>query len=227
MPRVATMPRVAAMLLALVGLTGAAAAAPTWPDDGPSRLAALALVETLNADLLAHDSATLTLERWCAAHGLASPPTVTATRVAEAETPADDAVRRLLGADAAEPVRHRHVRLSCGGHVLSEADNYYRPARLTPKMNRLLETTDTAFGRVVGALHFQRRTLSAELLWHPLPDGWERQAALPSAVPGGLAVPAEILRHRAVLVLPDGTPFSALVERYTGEVLAFPEPPPR
>ncbi|MGI4765434.1 MAG: hypothetical protein ACRYGP_10310 [Janthinobacterium lividum] len=220
------MPRIAGALLALAGLTVAASAAPSWPDDATSRLEALALVETLDADLLGHDSATLTLERWCAAHRLASPPTVTAARVSEAETPADDAVRRDLGVDAAMPVRHRHVRLSCGGHVLSEADNYYVPARLTPEMNRLLDATDTAFGRVVGPLKFQRRTLSAELLWHPLPEGWEATAALPPAAPGDLAIPAEVLRHRAILVLPDGTPFSALVETYTGEVLAFSKPPP-
>ena len=214
--------------LAILTLTGAAPAAPTaWPDDATSRLEALALIETLNADLLGHDSATLTLERWCATHGLASPPTVTATRVPEAETPADEAVRRQLGAQAAEPVRHRHVRLSCGNHVVSEADNFYLPARLTTEMNQALDTTDTAFGRAVGALRFQRRTLSAELLWHPLPPGWEQGDGFPAAGSGGLAVPADVLRHRAVLVLPDGTPFSALVETYTGEVLDFPKPPPR
>lgn len=215
----------------LLGLTAAAAQPAyqpaSWPDDATSRLEALALLETLNADLLGHASATLTLERWCGSHGLASPPTVTAARVPEAEVPADEAVRARLGVDAAEPVRHRHVRLSCGGHVVSEADNYYLPARLTPEMNRALDATDTAFGRAVAALHFLRRTEAAELLWRPLPEGWEGAEALPPPSPGGLAVPREVLRHRAVLVLPDGTPFSALVETYTGEVLAFPKPPPR
>lgn len=222
-PAVARFAGAAFVLLAAAGT----AAAAVWPDDGTSRLEALALIETLNADLLGHDSATLTLERWCGAHGLASPPTVTAARVPEAETPADDAVRRQLGADAAETVRHRHVRLSCGGHVLSEADNFYLPALLTPEMNRVLDGTDTAFGRAVAALRFVRRTLSAELLWHPLPEGWDRGAALPPARPGGLDVPADVLRHRAILMLPDGRPFSALVETYTGEVLAFPMPPLR
>jgi hypothetical protein len=33
-----------------------------------------------------------------------------------------------------------------------------------------------------------------------------------------------VLEHRAVLTLADGTPFSAVVETYTGEVLAFPQP---
>lgn len=201
------------------------ARAASWPDDAVSRLEALALIETLNADLLSHDSATLTLDRWCSAHRLAEPAVITARRVPEAETPADGEVRATLGVDAAEPVRHRHVRLACGSHVLSEADNWYLPARLTPEMNRVLDTTDTAFGRAVGALKFARRTLSSELLWDPLPRGWEMGTAASPAGPGPLGVPDRLLRHRAVLVLPDGTPFSALVETYTGAILDFPAPP--
>ena len=227
-----------ALLATLVaaGIARAEAAGPTtpivsapipWPDDAVSRLEALALVETLNADLLSHDSATLTLDRWCGAHAMAMPARVTATRVREAETPADDAVRRSLGVAADEPVRHRHVRLACGTHVLSEADNWYVPARLTPEMNRVLDSSDVAFGRAVASLGFQRRTLSVERLWNPLPAGWAAASALPAARPGPLAVPAEVLRHRAVLVLPDGRPFSALVETYGGEILAFPQAPPR
>ncbi len=202
--------------------------APTpWPDDAVSRLEALALVETLNADLLSHDSATLTLDRWCGAHAMAVPARVTATRVRAAETPADEAVRRSLGVEADEPVRHRHVRLACGTHVLSEADNWYVPARLTPEMNRVLDSSDVAFGRAVASLGFQRRTLSVERLWDPLPAGWAAASALPAPRPGPLPIPSEVLRHRAVLVLPDGRPFSALVETYGGEILAFPQAPPR
>ncbi len=58
--------------------------------------------------------------------------------------------RLRLGDD--EPVKYRRVALACGDHILSEADNWYVPARLTPEMNRLLETTDTPFGRVVQSL---------------------------------------------------------------------------
>ena len=185
----------------LLGAAATGAAASPWPDDSTSRLEALALIETLNADLLSHDSATLTLERWCAAHRLAEPATVTAARLRDAEGPADEEVRRTLGAGPDDVVRHRHVRLSCGGLVLSEADNFYLPARLTPEMNRALDETDVAFGRAVAALGFRRHTLSAELLWRPLPDGWEAGAALPPPDPGGLPVPPAVLRHRAVLTL--------------------------
>ncbi len=37
-------------------------------------------------------------------------------------------------------------------------------------------------------------------------------------------MPDEVLEHRAVLSLPNGTPFSEVVETYTGNVLAFPAP---
>jgi chorismate-pyruvate lyase len=203
----------------------AAANANAWPDTPATRVEALALLETLNADLLSNDSATLTLDRWCGAHRMATPAKIVAERVHGNDKEATDEVRQLLGVTAADPVRYRHVRLHCGQHVLSEADNWYVPARLTPDMNKVLDTTDTAFGRAVQELHFRRRTLSAQLLWSPLPPGWEMASALPAAGKGPLQVPAETIQHRAVLSLPDGTPFSLVVETYTKEVLGFPEPP--
>ncbi|MBB3773510.1 hypothetical protein FHS55_004147 [Angulomicrobium tetraedrale] len=195
-----------------------------WPDSIAARLAALALIETLNADLLANASATLTLDRWCGAHSLAAPPTIVADRVTGADKPADGEIRARLKVGAEEPVRYRRVRLRCGAHVLSEADNWYVPARLTAEMNQQLETTDTSLGRVVRPLDFRRTTLQATLLWRPLPEGWETGAPLPPAGADPLAIPDFVLEHRAVLTLPDGTPFSALTESYTRAVLAFPPP---
>ena len=49
-------------------------------------------------------------------------------------------------------------------------------------------------------------------------------APLPPPGPGAMDFPDFLLEHRAVLTLPDGTPFSALVESYTRQVLAFPPP---
>jgi hypothetical protein len=198
--------------------------APPWQESFTSRLEALALLQTLNAELLSHPSATLTLDRWCAAHRLASPARIVADRAADAEQAPTDEQRQLLGINATEPVRYRRVRLICGDHVLSEADNWYVPARLTPEMNRLLDTTDIAFGRAVQTLNFRRRTLSAKLLWPPLPQDWEMGALLPERRGATLTIPHAVLQHRAVLSLPNGTPFSEVVETYTREVLAFPEP---
>ncbi|HEY0481958.1 MAG TPA: hypothetical protein VGD37_30780 [Kofleriaceae bacterium] len=204
--------------------------APPWPNDFTARLEALALLQTLNAELLSHDSATITLDRWCDAHHLASPAVaakVVAVRDPATTKPVTAEQRRVLGVGPTEPVRYRHVKLTCGTHVLSEADNWYVPSRLTPEMNRQLDTSDVAFGRAVLALHFQRHTVAARLLWSPLPDGWEvAGGALPDPGAKTLPVPHAVLEHRAVLMLPDGTVISQVVETYTAEVLGFPPPRP-
>lgn len=215
---------VVASLMVLRASADDAPRSPAWPDTALARTEALALLQTLNADLLSHDSATLTLERWCAAHGMASPAKVTAEPMqgASRDLPAD--LRAELGIGADEPVAYRRVALRCGGRTLSEAENWYVPARLTAAMNHTLETTDAPFGKVVQPLHFRRRTLSAELLWSPLPTGWERAGSLPADRPGKLAMPHRLLQHRALLVDGDGHPFSALIETYTEQVLAFDPP---
>ncbi|SIQ78016.1 hypothetical protein SAMN05880590_107145 [Rhizobium sp. RU35A] len=199
----------------------ASAAAPVWPDTPVMRLEALALLQTLNAELLSHDSATLTLDRWCAAHHLADGEKIVAERIKGEDKPASEEVRHLLNVSGDTPLAYRHVRLKCGSVVLSEADNWYIPALLTPEMNRTLETTDTAFGRVVQPLHFQRHTVSADLLWQPLPAGWETGAAAQAATSGGLDMPDYLLRHHAYLATPSGTPFSVVVETYTKSILGF------
>lgn len=197
------------------------AAAAAWPDTPLARTQALALVQTLNADLLSHDSATLTLERWCDTHRLASPARVVAKRVHGADKPMPPDLRSRLAVGADEPVKYRRVLLACGTHVLSEADNWYLPNRLTAAMNRQLDHSDVPFGKVVQPLHFRRKTLSADLLWSPLPAGWERHRTQLRSAPGALAIPHFLLQHRALLFDGDGRPFSALVETYTDQVLAF------
>jgi chorismate-pyruvate lyase len=209
----------AATSLAVMAAT--AQAREPWTDDVTSRTQALALLQSLNADLLSHPSATLTLERWCGAHALAPEVKIVARRVKGQDKPLPDDERAALGIGPDEPVRYRRVQLACGEHVLSEADNWYVPARLTPEMNQILDSTDQPFGKVVQALHFRRQTISADLLWSPLPAGWEMDAPLPAPHKGVLAIPHEVLRHRAVLYTEANQPFSLVVETYTSEVLAF------
>lgn len=217
-----------AWMLGLVGLTAAGVAAarepvPAWPDTVLARTQALALLETFNADLLSHPSATLILEQWCADHRLAVAPKIVAVRD-NTNKPLPDDGRALLGIDAGEPVMYRRVKLTCGDVVLSEADNWYVPSLLTPAMNHTLETTDEPFGKVVKPLDFRRQTQSAQLLWAPLPAGWEMQPHAQRRTSASLAIPAEVLRHRAVLYSADHRAFSLVVETYTRGLFAFPAP---
>jgi len=203
----------------------AGAQAVNWPDTLLGRVEALAVMQTLNAGLLGSRSATSTLERWCADHAMAAEPKIVAQLVRDIEKPVSAEQRRRLQVGDRETVKYRRVRLSCGVHVLSEADNWYVPSRLTPEMNRLLETTDTPFGRAVQGLSPSRQTFRVEMLWSPLPDRWETRDLSAIPVTGGtLAVPPRLFEHQALLYTADRTPFSEVNETYSSAVLAFPPP---
>jgi chorismate-pyruvate lyase len=188
------MPRHLALAAALAAGVSLSAQAP---------IEKFAEIQALSAQLLSSRSATATLESWCRDHRLADDPRVVAYLVAGAsKTPSGEQLRHLDVASGRE-VKYRHVRLACGTHVLSDADNWYVPARLTAEMNRLLETTDTPFGRAVAPLEPFRKTLSVRILWSdtttPIPD--------------------VVFEHRAVLYTRDKTPFSEVVERYRRDLV--------
>lgn len=112
--------------------------------------------------------------------------------------------RRLLGITAAEPLGFRHVRLACGTTVLSEAYNWYVPARLTAEMNATLESTHTPFGKVAAALGFSRTPLASH------------------RGPAAGCPPDTVLANRGLLRLPDGRGLALVLECYTRANLASP-----
>jgi len=210
-------------LSTLLAGTMALAVTPSATEEADSpftRLEALALIETLNAELLASKSATTTLETWCSDHHMAEAPKIVAKRAAEVEKPASAETRRRLSVSETERVKYRRVQLVCGAHVLSEADNWYVPGRLTEEMNRLLEETETPFGKVVAALHPFRRNFETKLLWSPLLSGWEVGARAGEDAPAPPA-PHALIEHRALLYGEDQRPFSEVDETYTSGVLEF------
>jgi hypothetical protein len=211
-----------AFVLPIVFALAPGAGRADWPDGYVARLAALARLESLNAELLSHDSATAVLQRFCDTHGAPPGLKIRAHLEPGPAKPADAGVRRDLQAGPDTPLRYRRVALACGDVVLSRADNWYRPDRLSEEMNRRLETTDTPFGVVVAPLNFHRRTLSARLLVEPLPPGWEAQPPQANAAP--LILPPQVLEHRAVLTTSDGAPFSLVVETYAEVLIATPAP---
>jgi len=108
--------------------------------------------------------------------------------------------------------------------VLSKAENWHVPARLSAEINRLLDTTDTSFGKAVQPLEPYRRTFAVKLLWSPLPEGWDRGAPMPRSGTGVLTIPDGLFEHRALLSTLEHKPFAEVVEVYQGQLLAF-EPP--
>jgi chorismate-pyruvate lyase len=210
---------------AFVGSREAAPSVPEWLDTPLARVEALALIETLNAELLTSSSATQVLERWCREHALAEPALIEAHRIESAQQAPSSTVRQDLQLRDGEAVRYRRVELSCGARVLSVAENWYVPDRLTDAMNRELEQTQTPFGKVVQPLHPHRETLAARMLWSPLPAGWEtRPAAVRGSPADRMHLPAALFEHRAVLYASEHRAIAEVDEVYQRDLLAFPEP---
>ena len=161
------------------------------------RAAPVAQLAAFEAQLEANPSATAVLQSWCDAH--ARPGTrIVARQVQPAPVPPPANVRQTLKIKPGEAVRYRRVQLMCGDRVLSNADNWYLPGKLTDAMNDALDHSQTPFGRAVAALHFSRRNL--ETVYLP---------------PGGQSV----LRHSALLTTDKGEKFSFVVETYTRQIL--------
>jgi hypothetical protein len=150
----------------------------------------------LKQDLANGPSATEVLSHWCGDLHFANPPQIHAEQVPEHHALHARALG-LLKVPAHESIGYRRVRLTCGGHVLSIADNWYVPSRLTPAMNQTLNTTDTPFGTVVKPLNFHRVTLSAQ----PMRED------------------RTVFQVRALLLTPDGRPISLVVENYQQDLL--------
>lgn len=149
--------------------------------------------DALDAELWAAASATAVLQRRCTV-----PVRADVNRSAQRPAPAD--VRARLGAGEGVPVAYRLVRLMCGALVYSRAENWYRPDRLTARMNKELLASDAPFGAVIRPLAPHRLTLSRER---------------PEA--GGV-----ILRYRALVLAGDGTPLAEVVESYLSEAAGAP-----
>lgn len=167
----------------------------------------MAQIQTLNAHLLSHDSATAVLQALCDRRDPRA-PRIRARKASVLDTVRDfETIRRELGVPADAALIHRRVDLMCGDVVLCRADNWYLPKRLTEQMNAELLAGETPFGVVVRALAFRRQTLSSNMLFDAL------------AFDQDCRPPEDLLQHRAMLHAPDGRPFSLLLETYTKQIL--------
>lgn len=165
-------------------------------------------LERINEALLTSDSATATLEAWCASKGLAEPPVIVARNVDSLDRPASPEQRARLELEPDEPVKYRHVQLVCGETILSVAENWYVPGRLTAAMNAALETTRTPYGKVIRDLGPQRSSL-----------GVARSNWLAASISGGtVADPPRCnetaFSHAAIVADRNGRPLAEVRENY-------------
>lgn len=141
------------------------------------------------ADLTAGGVVTRVLEAW--AGGPVRAERVTAPPIAAS---AETRARLRVAADT--PIEYRHVRLMSEGVLLSEADNWFVPDRLSAGMRAALDKSDTPFGIVIAPLRPRRETLACD-----------RLAGDP------------MLLIRAFVLSGDGAPLAYVEERYRRAVI--------
>ena len=149
------------------------------PAVAPDRLGAF------EAELLAGGIATRVLEARAGGR-------VRAEAIGRSSVVLTPALRDALDCAANEAVAHRRTRLLHGDVLLSEAELWYLPARLTAAMNHALAVTDTPFGAAIADLSPTRRTLSVDRLGDA----------------------DRVLRVRAVVLAGDGRPLALAEEVY-------------
>jgi chorismate-pyruvate lyase len=184
--------------LALIGTGIAVSAGQAGAQEMSPQLAEVA---ALDARLLAGPTATLALSKWCADHGAADSRIRAEVDRATTHNPSAATYFRLH-AGAGDRIGYRRVKLMCGEHVLSIAENWYVETRLTPEMVRALDETDTPFGTVIAPLLPRRQNLEDTRLWDGKGDA-----------------PAELLRHRALVSSGKGEPLAEVIETYQRGVL--------
>jgi hypothetical protein len=153
--------------------------------------------------LLSDPSATAALRQWCTHPNQAQPTIITAQRIYGDDALLPPDLRDVLEVSDEEPLGYRHVRVAYNDITLSEAHNWFVPARLTEGMNEMLDGSDVPFGEVVAPLGFSRERLASE------------------RVPTEQLGTGTILTHRAVLRDGEGRPISLVVECYQAAVLGF------
>lgn len=168
------------------------------------------MLECFDAALRTSTSATATLADWLSGRrGLHVAPAIfVCVRTGDRPPPSRDTLDRLGVADAS-CVAYRRVWLAHEGQVLSRAENWYVPGRLTTDMNESLKRGKVPFGAVIASLGPTRETLSADRLWE-LTFGQMAAAQ---------RLPPYLLRHRALLRLASGVPISEVDEVYTRNIV--------
>jgi len=154
-------------------------------------------------------SATALLAAWMAERTGRAPLSIIAKRVRTPPLRPGAGLMQRLGVESPGEIAYRRVRLTDGRHVLSDAYNWYVPARLTQGMLMVLDETDTPFGTAVASLSPVRETLHAEQYWPPACTGADRLSRLP----------ARMLRHDALVRGGNGEPLCEVSETYMRTIL--------
>ncbi len=170
-----------------------------------------AMAQDLDKRLSKGTTATATLQAWCEEHSLSTGAiTVICHHQGNAVALGQD-VLEALKVLPGEPIVYRRVQLVRADVPLVEAENWFLPQRLLPRMNETLATTKLPFGQVIAPLAPSRRTLYRCFPSYALDQD-------------GQQPPEVILEHTAVVISEGGVPLALVKERFRSELVSFSLP---
>jgi hypothetical protein len=144
---------------ALPGLAPAATTGIHGAMDG-SPITSTSAGAELAACIARHATATQALQHWCETRLQGPPASIEARLLISGVAPPSAAP--ALAAGTHETLRHRRVQLTWNGIILSDADNWYLPARLPPLMRAAVHSGGVPFGALIRPLLPRRIALPTE-----------------------------------------------------------------
>jgi hypothetical protein len=155
----------------------------------------------LSERILAANSATDELARWCCERGIGDGRIQALhARYAIPEALDDQSLEALYPHNDRGRTSFRRVRLTTAGIVVVETLDWYFSDHLTPGMREALESTNMPFERVIKPLKSKRRTFLI-------------QRCTPEQLAEGNPV-ATAFEHRAVIYREDDVPLALVHERF-------------
>jgi hypothetical protein len=116
-------------------------------------------IESLARHITSHSTATAALNTWCAGRMARRHGSIVA-RVLADDVADPASYKGSLAIEDGEPLRYRKVALVWGESTVSEAENWYFPNRLPPRMRTQLLSSNLPFGQVVRDLRPQRTSVA-------------------------------------------------------------------
>mgnify|MGYP001546212015 FL=1 len=164
-------------------------------------------LDRFDAALRSADSATTVLSAWMAEPPGGAPASLVVRLRPASAGPFPTGLRERLEVSHDAEIRLRRVWLVLDGRILSEAENWYIPARLTDGMREALTASQVPFGAIVRPLRPTRETIAVARLWAPVENALLRP-------------PSRVLHHRALMRTATGEPICEVSEFYTRNVLS-------
>ncbi|QSX33220.1 hypothetical protein JYB87_16070 [Shewanella avicenniae] len=167
----------------------------------PPLMTAPEMLMQLNQQLILSKNAPRRLNAWCK-NVLGDQQGIRVSQTNGAAPQPSAEIRQLLQVTYDTELSYLKLSYQCNRQVVAVYEHWYVPSLVPPELKDNLQQADLQLGAQLRQLGFYRQSLSNRPLW-----------------PETGALPIFVLQHQALWYRSDKTPFSAVTEHYTRQLL--------